>query len=258
LGKGLTFSHWDHRPLSDHQIRYAADDVRYLPAARHEIGDRLMENGHASWAMEESASLADPELYAFDPEMQWLKIRGAGMLYPRNQAILRELMIWRDGSAQAENVPPRSLLKDEILLDLARSPVETTEDLKKVKGLPRPVEANYGAGIVEATLRAKSLPADRLPAVKNYEPGPEEKFRADAMFYAAQCLCAGQGIDPNLVTSRQEVGELYRMLSAGETPGDLRILRGWRREAVGGKLLEIHRGTFKFSTQWDRQGLRIE
>jgi ribonuclease D len=257
LGKGLTFSHWDHRPLSDHQLRYAADDVRYLPAARHEIGNRLKENGHGPWAMEESASLADPALYAFDPESQWLKIRGAGMLYPRNQAILRELMIWRNGSAQAENVPPRSLLKDEILLDLARSPVETEEDLKQVKGLPRPVETKYGAGIIEATLRAKALPADRLLTLKSYEPGPEEKFRADTMFYTAQCLCAGQGIDPNLVTSRQEVGELYRMLSAGETPADLRILRGWRREAAGAKLLELHRGTFKFSAQWDRQGLRI-
>ena len=41
LGKGLTFSHWDQRPLTDHQLRYAADDVRYLPAARHEIGKRL-------------------------------------------------------------------------------------------------------------------------------------------------------------------------------------------------------------------------
>ncbi|HEX8915961.1 MAG TPA: ribonuclease D, partial [Humisphaera sp.] len=31
LGKGLTFTHWDQRPLSGQQLRYAADDVRYLP-----------------------------------------------------------------------------------------------------------------------------------------------------------------------------------------------------------------------------------
>ena len=41
LGKGLTFSHWDQRPLSAMQLRYAADDVRYLVLAREKIGQRL-------------------------------------------------------------------------------------------------------------------------------------------------------------------------------------------------------------------------
>ena len=37
LGKGLTFSHWDQRPLSAQQLKYAANDVRYLPAIRAEL-----------------------------------------------------------------------------------------------------------------------------------------------------------------------------------------------------------------------------
>ena len=45
LGKALTFSHWDQRPLSNVQLRYAADDVRYLPALRQAIGDKLNGSG---------------------------------------------------------------------------------------------------------------------------------------------------------------------------------------------------------------------
>jgi len=256
LGKGLTFSHWDGRPLTDHQLRYAADDVRYLPAVRHEIGKRL--NGPpAAWAMEESASLADPALYVFDPQTQWIKIRGAGTLSPRSQALLKELTIWRDQAAKAEDVPPRSLLKDEILLDLARSPVDAEADLARVKGLPRPVESKYGAGIVQATQRVRNLSQDQLPAIKGHDPSPTEKFAGDALFYAIQCLCAAQGIDPSLVTSRQEVGELHRLLNAGRDPGNLRILRGWRREAVGNRILELLKGQGELSLCWTNGTLRI-
>jgi ribonuclease D len=239
LGKGLTFSHWDARPLTDHQLRYAADDVRYLPAVRHELGKKLDPQRQLHWAREEAAALADPALHVFDPQTQWIKFRGAGALSPLNQAILRQLTIWRDGAAQEENVPPRSLIKDEILIDMARWPAETVEDLHRVKGLPRPVESKYGPAMIDAIKKAKALPSESWPALINYEPTPEEKFRADSVFFAAQALCAAQGIDPALVTSRQEVGELCRLLFNNQKADSLRILRGWRRQAVGQPLLDL-------------------
>src|SRR5437899_383229 len=49
LGKGFTFTHWDQRPLTAVQIRYAADDVRYLPALRESIGQKLDVLGHMRW-----------------------------------------------------------------------------------------------------------------------------------------------------------------------------------------------------------------
>ena len=53
IGKGLTFTHWDQRPLSAMQLRYAADDVRYLLVVRDEIGKRLDALGHSAWARQE-------------------------------------------------------------------------------------------------------------------------------------------------------------------------------------------------------------
>jgi ribonuclease D len=257
LGKGLTFTHWDKRPLSDHQLRYAADDVRYLPAARHEIGKRLGDSARIEWVREESASLTDPSLHVFDPQTQWTKFRGAGGLPPMNQAILRELTIWRDGAAQTENVPPRTLMRDEILVDMARWPVENVEDLNRVKGLPRPLEAKYGSQMVEATLSAKKMPQEKWPSLATYEPGPEEKFRADSLFIAAQSLAAAQGIDPALVMSRQEIGEFYRVWAGRQVPENSRILRGWRRKAVGERLLELLHGNAQINLQWKEGQLQF-
>ncbi len=250
LGKGLTFTHWDQRPLSPMQLRYAADDVRYLPALRAAIGAKLQSLDHAAWAKEEFDSLCDPSRYGFEPESYYLRIRGASSLSPSQLAVLRELTIWRDSAARAHDVPARSLLKDEILVDMSRQPNKSIDKLARVRGLPRPVEAQHGAAIVEATLRALALPASHRPAARDIEPTPTQRFGADSLFAAASVLCAGRSIDPALVTSRQEVGELFRALEAGGDLPDLRLLRGWRRQACGQQLVDLFRGSGKLQLTW--------
>lgn len=256
LGKGLTFSHWDQRPLSPVQLRYAADDVRYLPAAAAELRKRLDALGHAGWAEQECAAVCAPDLYRFDPATQFLRVRGASSLQPRNLAILRELTIWRDGASRAHDVPPRSFLKDEVLVDLARNPAKSVDKLSRVRGLPRPVEHEYGVQIIDATSRAMSLPTIHLPSTREFEPTPADKFRADAVFATAQCLCAGLSLDPALVASRQDVGEFYRFISTGGTGEQPKLLHGWRKEAVGDLLTEFLRGERKFELTWTAGSLK--
>src|SRR5437764_10775985 len=142
--------------------------------------------------------LCEPTLYQFDPDHQYRRVRGATSLNPAGLAILRELVIWRDAAARAHDVPPRAFLKDEILIDLARNPVKSVDKLARVKGLPRPIELTHGSEIVAAIARAAGTPADRLPGARTREEGPTEKFRVDSMWAAAECLCLGCGIDPNL------------------------------------------------------------
>jgi ribonuclease D len=242
LGKGLTFSHWDKRPLSTMQLRYAADDVRYLPLVRKKLGDRLASLGHEQWVAEQCAALCDVSVYRFDPATQYLRVRGATSLAPRNLAVLRELTIWRDASARAHDVPPRTFLRDEVMLELARNPVRSVEKLDRVRGLPRPVEHAHGARIVEMTVAALALPDESLPAPRDPEPTPGEKFIAEAFWAAAQCLCAGRGIDPAIAADRQDVGELIRLFRAGADFFSHRLMNGWRREVLGAELVALMNG----------------
>jgi ribonuclease D len=257
LGKGLTFTHWDQRPLSAMQLRYAADDVRYLLLARQEIGVRLQEAKLANWASEECARQCDPKLFEFDPQEQYLRVRGAGGLPPRNLGVLRDLTIWRDAAARTANVPPRAFLKDEILLDLARNPVRSVEKLARVKGLPRPVESQYGAQLVELTEKAMLLPPAELPPARDPEQTPPEKFRTDALWAAAQALSAGQGIDVAVVTSRQEINDFYQHLSTPQMASEPhRLLTGWRRGALGEALRTLIEGNSSIHLKWNDGGLR--
>jgi len=224
--------------------------VRYLPAIRAELGKRLEALGHAAWAREECDSLCDPTRYGFDPATCCLRIRGAASLPPLGMAVLRELTIWRDSAARAHDVPARSFLKDDILLDMAHSPVRSVEKLARVKGLPRPVEAAHGAAIVEATQRGLAVPPAQRPPARDAEPTPTERFGAESLFAAAAALCAGRCVDPALVTSRQEIFELYRALMSGPEIPDLRLLTGWRLEACGKELLDLVRGAGRIDLIW--------
>jgi ribonuclease D len=257
LGKGLTFTHWDQRPLSTMQLRYAADDVRYLIAVREQIGRRLEALGHSAWAMAECATLCDPAMYKFDPDHQYRRVRGATSLNPAGLAILRELVIWRDAAARSHDLPPRAFLKDEVVLELARTPVKSVEKLARIRGLPRPVELAHGSDIVAAVAKGAAVPHAQLPSTKQREETPAEKFRADSLWTATEALCFGRGIDPNLVASRAEVGQLYRHLTTGEAADDVRLLSGWRREAVGETLLSLVQRDGSLSMQWREGMLRV-
>jgi ribonuclease D len=255
LGKALTFSHWDQRPLTPAQLRYAADDVRYLPALRQEIGRRLEASGHVEWARQEFDAICDARLYHFNPETAYLRVRGATSLGAQALAVLRELVIWRDAVARAHDVPPRAFLKDEILIDLSRTPIKSLEKLDRVRGLPRPVEHAHGKEIIDATLRGLATPPGKFPFARTIEPSPTERFRGDAIWAAAQCICIGKGVDPSLVTSRQEIGEFQRHVARGTEPAESPVLKGWRRDALGQPLLELLSGQREVKMTWNDDGL---
>ena len=261
LGKGLTFTHWDQRPLSSMQLRYAADDVRYLVLARQRIGEQLDALDHAEWAAAECAAQCDPNVFRFNPEQQYLRVRGAGSLQPRNLAVLRELTIWRDAVARQLDVPPRAFLKDEVMIDLARNPIKSVEKLGRVRGLPRPVETDYGSEMVALTAKALALPESELPATNQIEPTPREKFRTDSLWAVAQCLCAGQSIDVAVATNRQEINEFYQSLSDKNNQNASephRLRTGWRREALGRPLEELLIARSHVQLSWPEDSLKAD
>ena len=258
LGKGLTFTHWDQRPLSNVQLRYAADDVRYLPALREAIGARLKAAGHEAWAKEECEALCDPALYHLDPSMDYMRLRGASGLTPQGAAVLRELYVWREDAAKRSDTPPRSFLKDEILIELSRRPIRALGDLDRVRGLPRPVEENEGPRILEATQRGQAVPAGERPIPVSTEESPAERFSVDALFAVIQAHCAGQDIDPALVCSRRDVAEIVRAQDFDEALRGSKLMRGWRRAAVGNVLMQMRDGSGEVRLKLDHGRVRSD
>lgn len=258
MPKGLTFTDWQRRPLSPSQLRYAADDVRFLPALAAELKVRLRDHGHDRWVAEESTAMCDPSRYSFDPESDYLSVRGASTLTTVQLAVLRELMIWREHCAVAADCPPRAYVRDEAMVDLARHPAKSVDRLHKVKFLPRPVIDRHGEDIVRRTLAALASPPVGIKRPPQHEPTPTERFRTESLWAAAQAICLAQGLDPAVVTSRQEIAELDRAWAAGDQSAvaDHNVMKGWRAEALGDRLKALLQGQAALSLHW--QGGRLQ
>lgn len=257
LGKGLTFTHWDHRPLSKVHARYAADDVRFLPAIREALLQRLEGMGHVDWVEDECQALADASQKEHDPEVLYRRIKGMHLLRPRKLAVLCSLAKLREKAAQDLDVPPRSLIKDAVLIDLARNPITSTGSLGKVPGLSRRMAQTYGEAIVTVTCEAMEAGKDELPVLPDYvRETPVDQVRIDALNALAANLCYSRRIAPSLAVNRKDIAHLYFAHRRGRDLESCRLMRGWRSELLGHLLIDFIEGSTEVSLFWDDHGMK--
>jgi len=238
LAKGETLTEWRDRPLTQAQIRYAYDDVRYLLALWGKLSENLERRGRASWAREEFARLAastDPEEES--SQERWRKLRGLGSLDRRRLAIVKHLHAWREQRAAENNRPSRVILRDDLIVEIARRNPTRSRDLQVVRGLPR---RDLDA-IVEVVQLARDLPAEQCPDPigRDQEPPRAELVRAILGAVLAD-HCARLGLAPNLVASNQDLKGLVRARMTGAPlPDDSQLTRGWRAQHLLPVLLAI-------------------
>src|SRR5260370_1409444 len=141
MTKGETLTEWRTRPLTKAQIRYAFNDVRYLLPLWEKLHGQLQQLGRIDWAHEDCLRLcaaSTPEEPG-QPSVsdKWRKLRGAGSLDRRRLAVLREMFLWREEEATRANRPPRTLLRDDLLVEVARRHIKGEQELHVVRGLAR-------------------------------------------------------------------------------------------------------------------------
>ena len=259
VGKGLTFSNWDHRPLSDLHARYAADDVRYLPALRSKLLEMLEAAGLTAWATNECDAVAREAATVADPDALWRRVKGANGLRPRRLAVLRAMTRLREQAAHDQDVPPRSLVKDAVLLDLARAPAKSVADLARVPGLSKRVARAYGESIVRETQAALSLPKEDLPRVGQFvKLSPSDQSRVDALSGVASSLCHARAIAPGLAFNRRDLVQLHHALQGRRALEGCRLMIGWRRELLGEPLRAFVTDGRRLTIGWTDDRLTLE
>ena len=234
------FTRWDRRPLSEQQIEYARDDARLLLALGDELERRLDERGRLAWAREECRAL-EQATDERDPERIYLRLPRLARLDVTQRAVARELVEWREHMARGMDRPAGFVLPDQALVEIARRLPRRLEDLEQIRALPPQTLHRRG----ERVLRAVETGREREPP-----PPPPETPRRDArdapLIALAQALVRHRsqesGVAVELIATQSELASLVGVRRRGEEGGERRVTQGWRRELVGGELLELLAG----------------
>jgi ribonuclease D len=229
LDKAQQFTRWLDRPLADEQLRYALDDVRYLPRLWQLLAGRLEEAGRRPWAAEESERIARGAASRPPPEEAYRRVRGWRRLGPRERAALRALAAWRERRALAANRPPSWIVKDGVLLRLARVRPRSSGELAAVEGLPPATRERHGGELLAAIRDSRREP----PAATAPSRAARQLGKRLHAFVAERCR--RRELPPRFAASRADAEVLAAWWLAPERGAepDLPLLAGWRRRELG-------------------------
>lgn len=241
ISKTESFTDWLNRPLTESQVAYALDDVRHLLSIHDKLAETLRRMNRLEWVQEECRRYCTPDYYAVDHSQAFMRIKGASALSRRGLAVLSELCHFRDREAYRVNKPPKSILNDNILLELSRCPPHKAEEIPRIRAVRPDQLRQYGAGIMAATEKALSLPDEQCPVWPSHKAPPRrELLIGDILFAVQKAVCYDLDLAPELVASRNDLQALIRLHRDGKHQSQpIPILEGWRRRIVGQTLIDL-------------------
>jgi len=258
LAKAHTFTNWSARPLSDDQIAYALEDVEFLLSIHSHLENRLNILGRSEWVSEEFARLETAiGEKSREPQERYQRIRGWDTLKPKGAAVLREVAVWREAEARRRNVPRGRVMRDEVLLQLARHPPKSVNDLRGLRGVHSSDVDRHGGQILATITSALALPPSAWPEVpRERKPDPESTGILELLQAVLKARAAEEGIAPTMLATSADLQTLVDTKQS-RTALDVPILRGWRRQLAGDLLLQVLDGTIIISVDRTSGALRM-
>ena len=244
IDKSSRFTNWAERPLTERQLKYAADDVIYLAEIYPRMTAYLSETSRTDWVDSELSLLTELSLYLPDPSTVWrrLKFRGGR---PDMINRLAKLAEWRETEAQRRNVPRGRLLRDDTVIDLAGSNPKAAADFRKIRGFPGGETGKLIPQVLSVLQDAAQTPKEDYPQMvrqENKEKPPQAV--TELLRVLLKHVTEEYEVAPRLIASADDLEKL-----ALDDKADIPALTGWRYEIFGQKALELKHGRLALSVK---------
>lgn len=238
LAKGEQRTDWRRRPLSPEQINYALEDVRHLFPLHDRMRELIEERGRTAWQEQETKEFID-EVIAARSRERWRKVSGSGNLGPRNLAIVRELWRWRQKQAEKRDLPPKRILRDDLIVELAKRKTDNPDKMRALRGMQHGGLKKVLPEIAACVSRGLEAPIDDLVSRGRKSPPPQLNVLGQFLAPAISSVCRSQKMAASLTGTASDVRDMiaYRLGFASKDAPTPALAEGWRAELVG-KLID--------------------
>lgn len=232
LDKSQVRTDWSRRPLTDAQIHYAVDDVRYLAQVYVMMMAQLSAHDLELLA-QDFAVLQQTDTYQTDYPQLWQKIPRSNQLQGHQRCALQQLAIWREMHAMNANTQRRRWLNDEALFDLAVEQPRTFAQLYEVSTLPGKIAREHGDEILDTLKQAQQIDKADWPYFDIQPPMPaKDQSIADRLVPFIKQQATEYNIPYQQLTSKRDIARLVH------APDACKLLTGWRHKVIGQPLCE--------------------
>jgi len=248
--KKYSMSDWSARPLSDDQVDYALDDVRYLVRIYEALSSQLRKKGRMNWFLGEQENLVDPDTYRISKEKLFSKARSAGKLKKANFPLLWRLVNWREDEAREMNRPRHFVARDHLLCRLALLAPGSSESIERLRGMPGGFVEKYGEAILRVTEECRKNPPGNIPSVEMPRHDWGYAARKDILRIFLKMKSKSLDLSPSLLLP----GDSFESILENP-PSNLKQLMGrkdltgWRKEALGPELVDVLTGKLAISLE---------
>lgn len=234
LDKSQSRTNWLARPLSPEQEYYAAADVYYLAAIYPQLLAQLSEQDRLALVADECALQIAKRTREMPLDLAWRDIGNAWQLTDQQRACLQELAAWRLQTAREKDKPLGFIVKEAILMDVARNEADDKTKLAAIDDLHPQALRRWGDAMATAVTRGLQRAAEDLPPPMprlDFEEGYKRLFKQakELVKQEAEAL----GVPAPFMGSRKQINDVFQWLWFADEALQKRLpmpdlLAGWR------------------------------
>ncbi len=237
LDKEETRSDWRQRPLTPLQLQYALQDVRDLPLIHAKLSESLNKRGRMSW-LEEEVARKQSNLMETESQEQWHRLSGIQTLTGKSVAIARRIWLWREQQAEYRGLPSRRILRDDLLIELAKRGSTDVKRMATLRGMNHRHLRDLLPDIACCIEQGQKDVVPSWPKRQKFSNTSLSGMLIQYLMAGLALICKTRQLAPSIVGTSDDLRDFaaYRLSSNPEADVLPALLSGWRGEIVGNHL----------------------